>query len=343
MSAANDKYEAFCNICRKEFKIDGSGRSQVHITKSHCWDGGENTKKIKDNSNQLTFPISGVLQPESIVLSLDDQVATAEIYQARQVVAANYSFASTNSDSERVKLMFPNSPVASHYSMTETKVKYIIQFGIADYCKEELVYDIKECPFTFKFDETRNRMVKKQYDGYFQYWSPKEDKVVNVYAGSVFIAHCDSDDLVTHCNELLNNLNVDSQYLLHLGVDGPNVNLAFHKKLLTELGQLNGETFLNLGTCSLHPAHTAFRKGIKQLSGYLDAFFIDIDFFLNCQVPEEKITRLYMYLLDVFAIKHVESRWLTMKYVALRTVEQWANLQEYFLKFLPKQNRFTKL
>ena len=47
--------------------------------------------------------------------------------------------------------------------------------------------------------------------------------------------------------------------------------------------------------------------------------------------------------LDVFAIKHVESRWLTMKYVALRTVEQWANLQEYFMKFLPKQNGFTKL
>ena len=226
------------------------------------------------------------------MLSLDDQVATAEIYQALQVVAANHSFASTNSDSERFKLMFPNSPVASRYSMAETKVKYIIQFGIADYCKEELVCDI-----TFKFDETTNRMVKKQHDGYFQYWSPKEDKVVNVYAGSVFIGHCDSDDLVTHCNELLINLNVDSQYLLHLGMDGPNVNLAFQKKLLTELGQLNGKTFLNLGACSLHPAHTAFRKGIKQLSVDLDAFFIDIHFFKNCQVPEEKITRLYMYLL----------------------------------------------
>ena len=299
VSAAKDKYQAFCNICRKEFKIDGSGRSQV-VSHQKCHsvgDGGENTEKKKDNSNQLTFSSSGVLQPKSIVLSLDDQVATAEIYQALQVAAANYSFASTNSDSERFKLMFPNSPVASRYSMAETKVKYIIQFGIADYRKEELVCDIKECPFTFKFDETTNRMVKKQYDGYFQYWSPKEDKVVNVYAGSVFIGHCDSDDLVTHCNELLNNLNVDSQYLLHLGMDGPNVNLAFQKKLLTELGQLNGKTFLNLGACSLHPAHTAFRKGIKQLSVDLDAFFIDIHFFLSCQVPEEKITRLYMYLL----------------------------------------------
>ena len=272
-----------------------------------------------------------MLRPKSVVLSLDDQVATAEIYQALQVVAANYSFASTNSDSERFKLVFP-----------------IIQFGIADYRKEELVCDIKECPFTFNFDETTNRMVKKQYDGYFQYWSPKEDKVVNVYAGSVFIGHCDSDDLVTHCNELLNNLNVDSQYLLHLGMDGPNVNLAFQKKLLTELGQLNGKTFLNLGTCSLHPAHTAFRKGIKQLSlltwMHFVLTFIDILHSLPSARREDYASlHVFTDTLDVFAIKHVESRWLTMKYVALRTVEQWANLQEYFMKFLPKQNRFYKV
>ena len=50
------------------------------------------------------------------------------------------------------------------------------------------------------------------------------------------------------------------------------------------------KTFLNLGTCSLHPAHTAFCKGMKQLSVDLDAFFIGI-------VPEEKIMHLYMYLL----------------------------------------------
>ena len=86
VSATKDKYQAFCNICRKEFKIDGSGRSQV-VSHQKCHsvgDGGEDTKKKKDNSNQLTFSSSGVLQPKSIVLSLDDQVATAEIYQFYQ-------------------------------------------------------------------------------------------------------------------------------------------------------------------------------------------------------------------------------------------------------------------
>ena len=39
-----------------------------------------------------------------------------------------------------------------------------------------------------------------------------------------------------------------------------------------------------------------------------------------------------------FAKKHVETRWLFMKYVALRLLEQWRNIKEYFLNFLPKQS-----
>ena len=38
--------------------------------------------------------------------------------------------------------------------------------------------------------------------------------------------------------------------------------------------------------------------------------------------------------------KHVETRWLSMKYVALRLLEQCPNLKEYFLNFLPKQSNF---
>ena len=44
-------------------------------------------------------------------------------------------------------------------------------------------------------------------------------------------------------------------------MDGPIVNLSFEKKLLTKLEEDMGATFLKLGTCSLHPVHTAFRKG----------------------------------------------------------------------------------
>ena len=62
--------------------------------------------------------------------------------------------------------MFPDSEIAKKYEQGDTKIKYNIQFGIAPYLKEKLIYDVKNKPFTFKFDETTTRQVKKQYDGY---------------------------------------------------------------------------------------------------------------------------------------------------------------------------------
>ena len=65
--------------------------------------------------------------------------------------------------------MFPDSKIARKYKQSETKVKYSVRFGIAK-------QDFSKTPFTFKFDETTTSQIKKQYDGYIQYWCPKHGK-----------------------------------------------------------------------------------------------------------------------------------------------------------------------
>ena len=56
--------------------------------------------------------------------------------------------------------MFPDSEIAKSHSQGETKVKYIIQFGIAPYIKQLILDDIKGKPFSFLFDETTTQQVK---------------------------------------------------------------------------------------------------------------------------------------------------------------------------------------
>lgn len=41
--------------------------------------------------------------------------------------------------------------------------------------------------------------------------------------------------------------------------------------------------------------------------------------------------------------RHVSSRWLSLKAVLIRIVEQWANLRQYFLVYLPKQKNFGEI
>ena len=150
-------------------------------------------------------------------------------------------------------------------------------------------------------------------------------------------------------------------------MDGPNVNLSFEDKLTQKLSEVD-TSFLKLGSCLLHPVHSAFQKGIKQVfqgqvpsvasnskgSGELPkkkgtfdlyVFFTDIhSFFKFSSARREDYTSLESVngVVAEYAKKHAETLWVSMKYVAVRCLEQWPNLKEDFLKFLPKQNNFKR-
>ena len=91
--------------------------------------------------------------------------------------------------------------------------------------------DLHHVPFTFKLDESTTTQVKKQYDAYACYWSKLHNCIVGNYVGSLFVGHCTSSDLVDHYLEVKRRLDFNDYMMLHLGMDVPNVNLAFEHKL----------------------------------------------------------------------------------------------------------------
>ena len=98
--------------------------------------------------------------------------ARKEVTKAEIVDAPGYA--------ERYRLMFSErNPVTSAYRMCETKVAYVIRFGIAQYVRRKLIKDVADTLFSFLFDETANSQVKKQYDGYVMYWSKQDRRVVH--------------------------------------------------------------------------------------------------------------------------------------------------------------------
>ena len=82
------------------------------------------------------------------LLSTEDQFIQAETLQALDCVQSNYSFSSANSDNEKFKQMFPDSKIAQSYRQGETKIKYVIQFGIALFVKEQMIRDFKLQPLS---------------------------------------------------------------------------------------------------------------------------------------------------------------------------------------------------
>lgn len=105
----------------------------------------------------------------------------------------------------------------------------------------KVLINVKDAPYTFKFDEMITARTKKQYYVYSQYWSPAKNKITNVDCGSVFIGHCTSKDLVHHYHEF-------EVCLFHLHMDEPNKNKKFLDFLAVELEEKHNTQFLDLGT-----------------------------------------------------------------------------------------------
>ena len=92
------------------------------------------------------------------------------------------------------------------------------------------------------------------------------------------MGHCSADQMVDHFLDFKKRVNWDNSLMLHLGMDGPNLNKSFQKKLSKKLEENNNQ-FLNIGSCNLHKVHSAFRKGLSELNIDLDQFACDIYFF----------------------------------------------------------------
>lgn len=126
----------------------------------------------------------------AILFTPEEQTLRAEIIWALKCAKSSFSFGSNSDMVDILRAMSPESNVFKNYAMSETKVRYVLEFGLAPYMRECLIEDLKRTPFTFMFDETTTSQDQKQYDGYVQYESKRKKKLLANTPGP---AHCFSD------------------------------------------------------------------------------------------------------------------------------------------------------
>ena len=95
----------------------------------------------------------------------------------------------------------------------------------------------------------------------------------------------------------------------------------------------------------MHKTHNGFRQGILEFGFDIETFVNDTNFFFKLSAARRqdyKLMEIFTEIESKYMLKHVSSRWLSIKRPLLRALEQWENQNEYFLKFLPKQSNFDK-
>ena len=94
-----------------------------------------------------------------------------------------------------------------------------------------------------------------------QNWNEETIQVEARYCDSSFINHCTSHEMKNHFNERISDLNLKK--ILQVSIDGPSVNLKFHRDVQSNCEELELCKLIDIDSCSLHTIHGAFKMGVE--------------------------------------------------------------------------------
>ncbi|XP_065677645.1 uncharacterized protein LOC136092905 [Hydra vulgaris] len=157
------------------------------------------------------------------------------------------------------------------------------------------------------------------------------------------VDHCTAEKLLEHFLELVEKVKLNIKFMLHIGIDGPNVNVKFERLLKSSEKMKNLNKNISIGTCPLHIVHNAFRAGVNVLNFNIDSFAIDVNFFFKHSAARRSDYRQIENLTEIilhFIQRHSSTRWVTLRRICSQILEQHKNLCKYYIKFLPTTTSF---
>lgn len=197
---------------------------------------------------------------------LSKAITDAEILYCLRLISLHQSYNSCVGLNDTVKMMFPDSKIASGFSLSRDKASYIICYGLAPYFKTQLLDKMKRPSpqmFTTSFDEAFNEVINKnQCDIHVSFFDNCTNQVIRHYLGSSFLGHSTATDIMRSLVSVHSPLNVVSN-MAQLSMDGPNVNFAVQNEMTWHKSDSDPSSpaLLELGSCGLHNVHGAYKTG----------------------------------------------------------------------------------
>lgn len=210
----NNKYQAFCSICKKTLELASLGLKALHShSKSERHRSSLKSLQRVQAITQFCSPSlpgpsasrdSGCPAPATSSRPLTSATGAfgststlkAEVLWVLNTVTKHQSYRGNEDISELFQTMFPDSDIAKTFTCGKDKTSYIARFGLAEFIKQDLVSKVTG-PYVIMFDESLNRTSKKkQLDIHVRFWD--DDKVHSRYLGSHFLGHATAQDLLKH-------------------------------------------------------------------------------------------------------------------------------------------------
>ena len=96
-----------------------------------------------------------------------------------------------------------------------------------------------------------------------RFWSKAKKKAFVCYLDSKFLGHATANDLVASFNKIINTIDSRNK-MIQILMDGPSTNWKLFDFIHKDQEKKEQKKLLDIGSCSLHIIHGAFKSGVEK-------------------------------------------------------------------------------
>ena len=178
-----------------------------------------------------------------------------------------------------------------------------------------------------------------------RFWDSDKQSVVSRYFDSAFLGHTRASDLLKNFLKGLATLNQSN--MVQVSMDGPSTNWKFFEDLEQQRNSEDIPMLLNLGSCSLHVIHGAFKRGAQMTGWNIDSFLRSLHYLFH-DAPARAEDFVKITGSNQLPLRFCATRCFEGTSVAERAVNLWSHIEKYVKKTIqlpksciPKIRSFT--
>lgn len=273
----NSLHNAYCKVCKSYIRAHKSDLLRHTESTMHKY----NMKNLIPDIKQQKLTDKG-----HVTITSDEEKKTELLLAV--YITLHSSIRSIDHLTDVYNNISRNNVIKFH----RTKCSLLIKKVIAPAILEDMLHDIKDCPYSLIVDESTDVATIKYLCICVRYFSKKKNKILICFLGLVEVEKVTADNLYLKLKEFLINCGLKISNMIGLGIDGASNLCGQHNSLYTRLKEDNRK--LQLIRCICHSLNNASSKASEVLPSNLDFLCREIyTWFSHSSLRRIEYKRLY--------------------------------------------------
>ena len=231
-----------------------------------------------------------------------------------------------------MKVMFPDSKIASSFACSHTKTAAVVNHAMAPELNEVVFNACRSQPFTILCDGGNDDLDRKYFEILVRFWNDDAGVAVTRFLAMPVCNIATGASLFNAIDKELKNHDIPWSNVTGFCSDSASVMVGKNNSVLSHVKGVASDVF-SLG-CVCHLANLCAAAALKSLPVSVDDLLINVFYYFKHSAKRweqfYEVQRQFGELQPVRVLKHSTTRWLSIRHCLQRFLDQCDALYAFF-------------